>query len=379
MKGSGSQHNRIYGLDILRAFAILFVLYSHAFFLIIDHVNEKAYNLLSLDGVTMFFVLSGFLIGGILIRTIENKGFAFKELMNFWSRRWFRTLPNYFLMLILLIIITLLSGKELSASLLKYFFFLQNFSCPHPEFFPEAWSLTVEEWFYLMIPLGLFISFRINTKYQSSVILAWILSIIILVTAFRAYRASVLDIPDFDSWDLLQRKVVLTRLDSIMYGFLGAWLAFYKFQQWTKYRKLLFVTGIILLFTPVAVDFFIGKEIFFLNYFSLPFTSLATLLMLPLLAGLRNGKGRIYRFLTFVSMISYSMYLVNFSLVQLTIIPSLSPIIIKITTNHLVISLIRVAVYWGFTFILSYLMYRFYEKPMMNLRDRIRREPDTVR
>ena len=99
MKAQGSQHNRIYGLDILRAFAILFVLYSHAFFLIMDHVNERVYNLLSLDGVTLFFVLSGFLIGGILIRTIENKGFGFKELLNFWTRRWFRTLPNYFLML----------------------------------------------------------------------------------------------------------------------------------------------------------------------------------------------------------------------------------------------------------------------------------------
>ena len=378
MKAQGSQHNRIYGLDILRAFAILFVLYSHAFFLIMDHVNERVYNLLSLDGVTLFFVLSGFLIGGILIRTIENKGFGFKELLNFWTRRWFRTLPNYFLMLIVLVLIALVTGKE-TGSLARYFFFLQNFSGPHPAFFPEAWSLTVEEWFYLLIPAGLFLSLIITGKHKSTTILAWITAILFLVTAYRTYRAVTLDIPDFDSWDQLQRKIVLTRLDSIMYGFLGAWMAFYRPVYWFKYRKLLFIAGILLLLTPVVFEFFMGKVLIFLNYFSLPLTSLATLLMLPMLSVIRTGKGKISKFLTFVSMISYSMYLVNFSLVQLTIVPALTPIIIKITTNHLIISLIRVSCYWGFTFILSYLMYRFYENPMMNLRDKIKWTPKRVK
>jgi peptidoglycan/LPS O-acetylase OafA/YrhL len=374
----GNQHNRIYGLDILRAFAILFVLYSHAFFLIMDHVNERVYNLLSLDGVTLFFVLSGFLIGGILIRTIENKGFDFKELLNFWTRRWFRTLPNYFLMLLVLILIAMVTGKE-TGSLARYFFFLQNFSAPHPAFFPEAWSLTVEEWFYLLIPAGLFLSLRMNSKLKSTTIIIWIISIILLVTMYRGYRAITLDIPDFERWDQLQRKVVLTRLDSIMYGFLGAWMAFYRHASWLKFRKLLFTAGILLLLIPVMVEFFMGKSLLFLNYFSLPLTSLATLFMLPMLSGIRTGKGKIYGFLTFVSMISYSMYLVNFSLVQLTIIPSLTPVIIKITTNHLWISLIRVTCYWGLTFLLSYLMYRFYENPMMNLRDKIKWSPRPVK
>lgn len=164
-----------------------------------------------------------------------------------------------------------------------------------------------------------------------------------------------------------------------MYGFLGAWMAFYRPVYWFKYRKLLFIAGILLLLTPVVFEFFMGKVLIFLNYFSLPLTSLATLLMLPMLSVIRTGKGKIYKFLTFVSMISYSMYLVNFSLVQMTIVPALTPIIIKITTNHLMISLIRVSCYWGFTFILSYLMYRFYENPMMNLRDKIKWTPKRVK
>ncbi|MBK7173071.1 MAG: acyltransferase [Bacteroidales bacterium] len=365
--------NRIYGLDILRAFAILFVLYSHAFFLVIDHVNEKAYNILSLDGVTIFFVLSGFLIGGILLRTINQTDFNWNNLLEFWIRRWFRTLPNYFLMLILLTLITVFSASGIGNSITSYFFFLQNFASPHPAFFPEAWSLTVEEWFYLLIPLGLYITLKISKNHRKTIVLAWIIFLILLVTGIRIYRALTLYIPDFETWDHLQRKIVITRLDSIMYGFLGAWVNFYFPVFWKAGKRYWLFLGLILLVFPMGVDFFLGKNLFFLNYFSLMMTSAGTLLMLPYLSEWKTGKGFIYRFLTFVSITSYSMYLVNFSLVQLRIIPSLTPVIVAITKNHLVISCIRYFLYWGLTFMLSYLLYRFYEKPFTSLRDHFRK------
>lgn len=365
--------NRIYGLDILRAFAILFVLYSHAFFLVIDHVNEKAYNILSLDGVTIFFVLSGFLIGGILLRTINQTDFNWNNLLEFWIRRWFRTLPNYFLMLILLTLITVFSASGIGNSIISYFFFLQNFASPHPAFFPEAWSLTVEEWFYLLIPLGLYITLKISKNHRKTIVLAWIIFLILLVTGIRIYRALTLHIPDFETWDHLQRKIVITRLDSIMYGFLGAWVNFYFPVFWKAGKRYWLFLGLILLLFPMGVDFFLGKNLFFLNYFSLMMTSAGTLLMLPFLSEWKTGKGFIYKFLTFVSITSYSMYLVNFSLVQLRIIPSLTPVIVAITKNHLVISCIRYFLYWGLTFMLSYLLYRFYEKPFTSLRDHFRK------
>ncbi|MBK7029993.1 MAG: acyltransferase [Bacteroidales bacterium] len=365
--------NRIYELDILRAFAILFVLYSHAFFLVIDHVNEKAYNILSLDGVTIFFVLSGFLIGGILLRTINQTDFNWNNLLEFWIRRWFRTLPNYFLMLILLTLITVFSASGIGNSITSYFFFLQNFASPHPAFFPEAWSLTVEEWFYLLIPLGLYITLKISKNHRKTIVLAWIIFLILLVTGIRIYRALTLYIPDFETWDHLQRKIVITRLDSIMYGFLGAWVNFYFPVFWKAGKRNWLFLGLILLVFPMGVDFFLGKNLFFLNYFSLIMTSAGTLLMLPYLSEWKTGKGFIYRFLTFVSITSYSMYLVNFSLVQLRIIPSLTPVIVAITKNHLVISCIRYFLYWGLTFMLSYLLYRFYEKPFTSLRDHFRK------
>ena len=82
-----------------------------------------------IDGVELFFVLSGFLIGGILIRLFEEpKVFGWKELLNFWLRRWFRTLPNYYLVLILNIIIVYFGviKEDFSQFNWKFFFFLQN-------------------------------------------------------------------------------------------------------------------------------------------------------------------------------------------------------------------------------------------------------------
>ncbi|NVO19370.1 MAG: acyltransferase [Bacteroidetes bacterium] len=370
--------NRVYGLDILRAFAILFVIYSHSFFLIVDHINEREYNLFSLDGVTIFFVLSGFLIGGILLKTIEKTSFTFNDLLQFWIRRWFRTLPNYFFMLLLLVVLALITGKILPGNLTSYFFFLQNFASPHPPFFPEAWSLSVEEWFYLSVPLGLCISLYFLPKFRKNVILVWIASIILLVFILRIYRSIHLGINDFESWDNLQRKLVITRIDSIMFGFLGAWLAFYFKTAWLKWKKIMLILGLILLFTPQLIGFMQGINMNFNNYLTLSVTSAGTFLMLPFLSELRKGKGFIYRFLTFVSIVSYSMYLVNFSLIQLTIIPSLTGIMVSISHDHLTISIMRYIIYWGLTFGFSYLLYRFYEKPMMLLREKFRKDDRLV-
>ncbi|HUM52796.1 MAG TPA: acyltransferase family protein, partial [Chitinophagales bacterium] len=93
--------NRIYGFDIMRAIGILIVVYAHGrsmmqFFPVFN-------NFISVIGfwlMDLFFVLSGYLIGMILIKFYEKeKTFNLKTAYNFWIRRWFRTLPNYYLVL----------------------------------------------------------------------------------------------------------------------------------------------------------------------------------------------------------------------------------------------------------------------------------------
>ena len=155
-----SEGGRVFGLDLLRAFAILCVVYSHGSFLLGDApvIPRDLYMIPVFDGVGMFFVLSGFLIGRILLRTVAHEDSDGRMLVRFWVWRWFRTLPNYYLVLIVLVAVTWsLSAPlvPLPDHLARYFTFMQNLAWPHPEFFGEAWSLAVEEWFYLCIPIPL--------------------------------------------------------------------------------------------------------------------------------------------------------------------------------------------------------------------------------
>src|SRR5659263_324332 len=103
--------SRIFGLDILRALAIMFVVIEYGSYLLPQKLRTIS-DFFVFDGVSIFFVLSGFLIGGILIKLIDKNGFNFSILKTFWIRRWYRTLPNYFLILIALCIINLLFDDD---------------------------------------------------------------------------------------------------------------------------------------------------------------------------------------------------------------------------------------------------------------------------
>ena len=76
--------NRIFGLDVIRSISIFLVLLSHTF-----AIQIFEFGIL---GVEIFFVLSGFLIGQILIRNFDS-GISLSKITDFWKRRWFRTLP----------------------------------------------------------------------------------------------------------------------------------------------------------------------------------------------------------------------------------------------------------------------------------------------
>jgi len=118
------------------------------------------------DGVELFFVLSGFLIGNIFIKKYLEEDFGMKSIIEFWKNRWFRTLPAYFVVLAIIILVFYIKEGRLP-HFTKYIFFIKTFLLPQSGIFPEAWSLAVEEWFYLSMPVFVFLLHKFLKNYIS--------------------------------------------------------------------------------------------------------------------------------------------------------------------------------------------------------------------
>ena len=153
---------RIYYLDVLRALAIIMVFTAHSV-LSFGAPSNIAGLQFGGAGVDLFFLLSGWLIGSQLFA--EKAKFDNIDIKRFWIRRWMRTLPAYYVVLLATIAqLTLTKGPYKDP--LPYFFFFQNYDYPLTYFY-ISWSLSVEEQFYLAIAPSLVLLFKVRAFYQS--------------------------------------------------------------------------------------------------------------------------------------------------------------------------------------------------------------------
>ncbi len=361
--------NRIFGLDLLRFFAIIYVVLGHSKILLPEQFDTYIGKTI-LDGVSIFFVLSGFLIGQILIKQINRGETNFKALTHFWSRRWLRTLPAYLFVLILIVSYTAyLKPSRLPEEWYKYFYFMQNMFEPIPPFFGESWSLSVEEWFYLITPILFFVGVRLFQKNKKLTLLILIISMIIAVVLYRFYLYNHLVLLEEKHVSSVMLKQVIPRLDGIMIGVLGAFLATYYNVIWDKLNKwYVFVLMFLLLY--IIKQFNSSTESAYFCVYVPLWKSLAVFFMLPYLSKLEIKKPNlIVRFITFVSITSYSIYLLN------------RTIVIDVIFKYVIHGNLKdfhsieknwefeYILFWIITFILSFLMYKLIEKPFLKLRD----------
>lgn len=316
--------DRIYGFDIIRALAVASVLYGHGGHIIPGEIGSfytASYEFL--DGVFVFFILSGFLIGQLLIYTIENKPITKETLVQFWKKRLLRTVPAYYFTLILLIIISLITIKGFgNFKTLLYFFNLQNFCTSHPFFFGEAWTLSIEVWFYILVPLVVFIFkgyFKLSDK--KSILFS---VIIFLLVGFitRLVRCYTLEQIDGVTIDYMFRKQVITRIDSVTFGIIGSFVFRYFNDVWYKYKYLCLILGmLIFLYTkfPLFEETRLYRLVFFYSLQSLSF-----LLILPYFSTIKTGSGILYKTISTLSYTSFSVYLLNFTLIQFYILDNIN-------------------------------------------------------
>jgi len=356
-------HNRIFGLDFLRSIAILGVLLAHgSIFFETKHINwiSIAPSFAGVLGVELFFVLSGFLIGSILLKQ-ETKFHQVHALPHFWVRRWFRTLPNYWFFLILYIIATWAIASPIP-NLLPYLTFTQNFLWKHPFFFDQAWSLAIEEWFYLLFPLTLFIFYRLTKSFNLSFLLSAGM-FILLPSILRIQWA----LNNTQPWDDFFRKIIMLRLDAVMYGVLAAWLKQKYPMGWHKHRHIFLGLGLLLqiLIWWIAININFDEG-FFVRTFFFTLLSLSFALLLPACdqwdVQINNLQ---FNAIRLVALWSYSLYLCNFLIVQVT-----TNIIEYLNITSISGNLFFYIFYIISSLIASSIIYTFLEKPTMDLRER---------
>ena len=155
--------HRYLGLDVLRSAAILMVLASHWSAHIGFWFNipvPQAADVLGDEGVELFFALSGFLIGRILIEMVRRRP-GWEDFARFALRRALRTMPLYYLWLGLLLCV-FPPRQDFAVEAFRYLTLSQNLLAPFPRdyYFAVTWSLTIEVWFYLLFGLAVVLHAR---------------------------------------------------------------------------------------------------------------------------------------------------------------------------------------------------------------------------
>jgi peptidoglycan/LPS O-acetylase OafA/YrhL len=315
---------RVPALDGLRGLAILLVVVFH--FVSQEGVQPpgsitdrlQRLVIMGWSGVDLFFVLSGFLIGGILMEVRRSPSY-FKT---FYARRFFRIVPIYYLWILLYAALIAVAGRfitqlsnsgippPLDLGTFSYFLFLQNV-VPVTLFglagawFGHLWSLAVEEQFYLVAPMAV--------RLMPTRGLKWILLAVILgLPLLRVFLLRVANVAPSSVGSM-----VVTRGDSLAMGFLAAALThgdspvFSVMPHVAKLRA-----ALVALAVGVAALWFYSPQALTFGMQSLGYTWMALFYATILLLGIGQSEGWIARalrvaWLRELGIVSYCVYIIH--------------------------------------------------------------------
>lgn len=361
--------HRVFGLDVLRAAAVLLVLACHT----VAHGTPPAWFkwyfwAQGTTGVEIFYVLSGFLIGSVLIRSYRaGKLESTSDILDFWKRRWARTVPLYAFFLLVYLRFDYHGPASLEVTW-PFFLFLQNFAWPMPPFFEHSWSLAVEEWFYLLLPcvfLGTSAALKTGRRGMFATCGVFIIAPLVARLVFGWHAQSLSDV------DRFVRSVVICRLDSL---FIGVIVAYLRIEQPKLFARLaaawklplaLFIGATFYLAcgAPYLVSHGIVRTMFY------PALSVTIAALLPAAMMVRtSGIHLLDRFINWTSRISYSLYLGHICMLTL-VLSMFSKYGWSIDSQRTTLLLYATLAFFYFAF--AHLTYNLVEQPYIRLRDRL--------
>lgn len=348
-------------LDYLRAYAAIWVVFYHSPFNPLDSFINQWARFGSL-GVDLFFVLSGFLISNQVF--LELNGHQAFSLKRFYLKRIFRIWPNYFFMLLFFLVLGYGFNHESYQvkPLLSFFTLTQNFIVH--EYFNVSWSLCIEEHFYIIFPLVIYVLTSKNVKPQN-----WIRFFFLLVGIEVIFRAHYWNLyrPDLSSSveDFYKyfHNYTQVRFSGLVVGILIALIKYYHINVWESLKGkqiLTFILSIVFLYTSISwLPKMSGHPYSFINIlWSNLIISLGFGFLVITAININHRLWfPIHKFLTFTSLLSYSLYLTHPEVIKLF------GTFIGHDRRYLFVMLFLVMVY-----VSSFLLYSLIEKPFMSFR-----------
>jgi peptidoglycan/LPS O-acetylase OafA/YrhL len=220
--------HKLLGLDHLRALAITFVFFFH-YRLFAHPAWEDKICGFGWTGVDLFFVLSGFLIAGQLFSKIaKGKHISLRE---FFLKRTFRIIPAYVVIVLLYLFFPVLRESGQPAPAWRYLTFTFNIWLDRSLYntFTHAWSLCVEEQFYLVLPAIIVLCTWLKVGKKAAYIL---IALFIAGFVIRIW-----------TWNTLVQPVISSD------GGRNVWLKYIYYPTYTRLDGLLIGVGIAGLFT----------------------------------------------------------------------------------------------------------------------------------
>ena len=300
---TGEPMPRLPGLDLLRAIAIVWVMLFHSW--MIGGLGGPLQPMADYGwmGVDLFFVLSGYLIGHQLLEPLsrgEPMGFG-----AFYLRRAFRILPAFLVVLAVYLLFPAWREAPGMQPAWQFLTFTLNLLIDYRrnQAFSHAWSLCVEEHFYLLFPLLAWWLARRPSRARVVGVAALVVAAGLLLRGYASLHGSDwLENIYYPTW---------TRLDGLLAGVLLATIQIWQPDGWAAMqRRANGLAGAGLLLAGAAIWLFRDKTAFAASVFGFPLLSLGLALLVAAGAGNTGWLGR-WRVpgAGWVATVSYSLYL----------------------------------------------------------------------
>lgn len=234
-------------LDCLRGVAVILVLFRHYHF-------SKFLTEIGWIGVDLFFVLSGFLVSGLLFKEYKKTS-AIKPL-HFLARRGFKIYPLFYTFLVITILAFLaleLIGRESDLNIHRMLFevlFVQNY---FGGVWNHTWSLAVEEHFYILLSLVLYLLARSARLSNKNFMVIGLIGVICFVITIRFFTWHFNVTHSFGA-----HFPTHLRLDSLLFGVLISYFFHYSHQSFKSILEAFGKWGLVLAFAFLSVVFFLA-------------------------------------------------------------------------------------------------------------------------